>query len=262
MADETGPTGVMTCDEVRDLIELFVLDALEPDEAARVEAHVAGCAGCAAERDRAAAAVGPLLALAPPVEVSDAFVDRVVASASSSSAAADPPAPTRAPAVPVAAPPVTPIPVVPAADAGAPARRHRRLGTRVLAVAAAVVLVALILTAVGAAVGSVFASDSRVAAPATRSAPLLADDGASVGSVAVEAGEHPTLVMVVDRVRPGVGYDCVVRGPDGELVTVGSWSPSEGPASWSVPLDPSLGAVDEVMLVGSGGTTLATATLS
>ena len=33
----------LTCDEVRDLAPLFVLDALEPDEMAAIRDHLAGC---------------------------------------------------------------------------------------------------------------------------------------------------------------------------------------------------------------------------
>ena len=32
--------------------------------------------------------------------------------------------------------------------------------------------------------------------------------------------------MAVDLVLPGVPYDCVVRTESGDLVTVGSWTPT------------------------------------
>jgi hypothetical protein len=37
------------CDAVRDDLELLAIDALEPDRAAAVRAHVGGCGSCAAD---------------------------------------------------------------------------------------------------------------------------------------------------------------------------------------------------------------------
>ena len=87
--------------------------------------------------------------------------------------------------------------------------------------------------------------------------------GPSVGTVTIDGGDAPTLAMAVDLVLPGVPYDCVVRTESGDLVTVGSWTPtSAGGAHWTVALDPALGELSEVRLVGPGDTTLATAQFS
>ncbi len=60
----------MTCAEFKDLVHAFALDALEPDEMAACEAHLAGPGpheGCEAELDQARAAVGALGEALPPV---------------------------------------------------------------------------------------------------------------------------------------------------------------------------------------------------
>lgn len=53
--------------------------ALAPDRRAEVERHLAGCAGCRAERDRLAAALGALSALPAPPEPSPWFLTRLEA---------------------------------------------------------------------------------------------------------------------------------------------------------------------------------------
>lgn len=242
MADDIHAVGAIGCDEARDSLELLALDALDPAERDVVLAHVEGCAECRAELDRATEALGSLLLLVPEVDAPAGFADGVTAAASSGDQAE-----------------VAHV---------APRPGHRWGATRMVGVAAACVVVALLLTAVGVALGTVFASDERAGGPTvtsvigTRSAPLVTADGGPAGSVVVDdAG--PTLVMAVDAVAPGVPYGCVVRAASGELVRVGTWTPvASGGASWTVALDPALGQVDEVMLVGPGGTTLATAHLT
>lgn len=242
MADDLHAVGAAGCDEVRDSIELLALDALDPAERDLVLAHVEGCTVCHGELEVAREALGELLLLAPEVDVPPGFADRVLAGAPTSDQADQ----------------------APAAEESA-----RRWGaTRMVGVAAACVVVALLLTALGVALGTVFASDERAGDPTLtsvvgrRSAPLVTADGGQAGSVVVDDAGR-TLVMAVDAVAPDVPYDCVVRAMSGELVRVGSWTPATpGGASWTVALDPALGQVDEVLLVGPGGTTLATAHLA
>jgi hypothetical protein len=241
MADDLRPVSAPGCDEIRDSIELLALDALDPAEHARLMTHVEGCAECRAELEQAEASVGSLLRLVPGADADPpaGFTDRVVAA--------------RAAAVGPAA----------EAVAGGPSRSARWIG---LAVAG--VVVALLVTALGVALGSVFASDGQVAgppataSPGARSGSLVTADGITAGSVSVDDGTG-TLVMVVDTVAPGVAYDCVVRSAAGELVRVGSWTTATGgTARWTVALDPALGSVDQVLLVGPGDATLATAQLT
>jgi hypothetical protein len=243
MADDIVPGPDPGCDEVRDSVELLALDALEPAEAARLMAHVESCPSCRSELDRAEATVGELLALVPDAEVPAGFVDSVVDAT-------------------VAAPVAEPAVAVGGAAAVRPGSR------RWFALAVVAVVAALLVTALGALFSGAFSSDGQVAGPPVtasaqaRSAALVRVDGASVGSVTVDDGTG-TLFMVVDTVVPGVPYDCVVRSASGELVRVGSWTTTAGgSASWTVALDPALGSVDQVLLVGPGDTTLATAQLT
>lgn len=242
MADERRPAAGSGCDDVRGSLELFALDALDPSERDAVLTHLDGCAGCRAELVAAEEVLGSVLLLAPGADVPAGFVEEVAGAAAS-----------REPG--------------PVADQGRVDRRHRR-PARWVGVAAACVVVALLLTGLGVALGTVFAADDQVAAPpvtttaGARTAPLLTTDGSVAGSVAVDdAGRR--LVMAVDSVVPGVAYDCVVRASSGALVTVGSWTPTtSGSARWQVSLDPDLGAVEEVLLGGPGAVTLATARLT
>jgi anti-sigma factor RsiW len=55
-------------EHVVDLLALYALDGLEPDERAMVEAHLATCAACRAEAEREAALVGVLAASLPEVK--------------------------------------------------------------------------------------------------------------------------------------------------------------------------------------------------
>lgn len=74
----------LTCDELRPLLGGYVLEALEPDEAEAVRAHLPGCPGCAAELaslaelphllDLAAGVAHPAEPLAPSSE--EALLDR------------------------------------------------------------------------------------------------------------------------------------------------------------------------------------------
>ena len=68
----------MTHQEVRDLIPGYALDALEPEEAARVEAHLLGCGDCRSElailRDAAAPLATGVPQTAPPPELRDKII--------------------------------------------------------------------------------------------------------------------------------------------------------------------------------------------
>jgi hypothetical protein len=243
VADDLRPVDGPSCDDVRESLELLALDALDPAERDVLRAHLDGCAGCRAELTAVEEALGALLLLAPEAEVPPGFGEQVAVGGAGEDDLGDP---------------------VPAE--GPDGRRRHGIGW--VGIAAACVVVALVLSGLAVALGTVFTDGGQVAAPpetsvpAVRRASLLAADGTVVGSVQVDdAG--PGLVMAVDAVAPGVPYDCVVRTPSGELVTVGSWTPAgAGATSWAVPLDPALVPVDTVLLVGPGGATLATATLA
>jgi len=71
----------MDCETVRDLAPLFVLDALEPDEAAAVRAHLAECDDVHAELSELAEAAGALQRAAEPVEPAAGLKSRLLAAA-------------------------------------------------------------------------------------------------------------------------------------------------------------------------------------
>jgi len=68
----------VTCEEIRELFSTRVDDALTPDERARFDGHLAGCADCGREWQRFEATVG-LLRAAEPARAPAGFVDRVLA---------------------------------------------------------------------------------------------------------------------------------------------------------------------------------------
>jgi hypothetical protein len=78
----------MNCDETRNLLAALVLDSLDTDERAAVEAHLAACADCRALREAYEAAVHSLpeaLAVASPVrlppELKSRLLERIEAGA-------------------------------------------------------------------------------------------------------------------------------------------------------------------------------------
>jgi anti-sigma-K factor RskA/putative zinc finger protein len=71
----------MTCDEVREAAGAFVLDALEPAEAAAVRVHLASCADPHAEIAEAGSVLPVLDASVPQVEPSPALKGRIMAAA-------------------------------------------------------------------------------------------------------------------------------------------------------------------------------------
>lgn len=71
----------MKCEEVRDALGILVLDALEPAEAAQVNAHLADCGDCSSERRRLARVVDllpyGLPDVAPPASVKERLMSRL-----------------------------------------------------------------------------------------------------------------------------------------------------------------------------------------
>jgi hypothetical protein len=72
-------TPLLTCDDVRDLAPLYVLDALEPDEAAAVRAHLATCVDPHAELAELGGVVPYLADSLEPLEPPAAVGERIAA---------------------------------------------------------------------------------------------------------------------------------------------------------------------------------------
>jgi anti-sigma-K factor RskA len=72
----------MDCETVRDNVDAWALGALDADDARALEAHIAGCAECAALADGARDGVASLALAVPLVSASPSLKARVMASAS------------------------------------------------------------------------------------------------------------------------------------------------------------------------------------
>ncbi len=116
----------MTHDEIRESLELYVLDSLDPGEAAEVTTHVASCAECAAEVASLRDAVAALALAAGPATPPPGLRARILAAASSGTERG-PSRKSDSPRRPASAPP-------------------RRLATRLAALAAAAVIAVLLWT--------------------------------------------------------------------------------------------------------------------
>ncbi len=78
----------MSCDVIRELLEAYALDALDADERAQVDAHLASCAECARvarECADASAMLPQALAYASPIELPASLKSRVMQSAQATS---------------------------------------------------------------------------------------------------------------------------------------------------------------------------------
>ncbi|MGH2475471.1 MAG: zf-HC2 domain-containing protein, partial [Candidatus Limnocylindrales bacterium] len=117
----------LTCDEVRDLAAAFVLDALEPDEADAVRAHLASCEDPHTEVAELASVVPALLEDVPSVEPPVELKARIMAAAAEDlETRRGAPAPT--PALASTAGPVD-LPTVPTSLPTAAERQARALGS-------------------------------------------------------------------------------------------------------------------------------------
>jgi anti-sigma factor RsiW len=239
------------CDAVRDDLELLAIDALEPDRAAAVRAHVGGCGSCAADLAALEEVVASVLDLARPAPLGGELTERILAG--------------RTPTSPAAAGSVVPN----RTERGEPSIDHRRRQRARLAMAVVGAAAAALLVGVGAGLllarddSDTTPSEERAGIDVVRTGVLAGWGRADSGTVVVTSGERPTLVVSLDEVRPGVTYSCQVRLADGSLVDVGSWTPgATGDTAWAVPLDEATASAVEVVLTGPDGTPVASAPLS
>jgi len=175
--------------------------------------HLLACPRCRRTHDDLVAAVEAVAVAVPPVQPPLGFDERVLGRAG----AVTPPA------------------------AGPRSRRW-------LPVAAAVVLVALALGAVG---GGWWAGRDDPAGTADRVAALTAGDR-DVGSATVtEVGGEPVLVVGLTTGRGGVAYICRMRFADGSTLDTDPWAAAPG-AGWLVPLPTDRGALTGIELRAPG----------
>ena len=211
-----------TADHPRDELALYALDALDPDEARAVEAHLAGCAACRAELDAHRATLGALTPDEAPPPAVWAGIAREIGAAGTPSPlpVAPPPAGPR--------PPLVAVPSPPRAGAGAggggaaPAapshlRRGRGAGgggprrwlTAAAAVAAAVVLVAVTVALVrpGERTGDLGdLAQAALEAPGSHVITLTTEDGDQAARLVVDGHDGYLLVDDLATLPAGQGY--------------------------------------------------------
>jgi Anti-sigma-K factor rskA/Putative zinc-finger len=262
MSDETDRDAVpeLTCDEVRELAGAFVLDALEPDEAAAVRAHLASCAEPHGEMAELGGVVPALAEMVPVVEPPAELKARIMAAAAAELAAREAPGPAEDPTAaalaamaatvdltPSAVEPVAPV-VAPPGPPSAPvafpsaAEREARRATRrgrtstggwILRIAAVLAIVALgawnlllqnQLNAAKSYEQSVAAVLDVAAQEGSLTAILTPGDGTGSGLAAVSASGEVTLAM--QDLAPTTGttvYETWVIGSDNVPVAIGSF---------------------------------------
>ncbi|CAI9403528.1 zf-HC2 domain-containing protein [Aestuariimicrobium sp. T2.26MG-19.2B] len=216
------------------LVDL-VLQTPEPDERARLSAHLASCDACRSRYAELSDGAQQVLAAVPSIAPPAGFSGRVLQAMQLGEEPVAAVAPPRA------------------------LRVTRPRWTRgVLSVAAALVV------GLGVGIGGTIVVHDRqqpvaVSPTAVRSAAaLVTADGTSVGTVGLTtiAGRQ-VLVVTVTRAKPGKSYDCVVVGGDGRRRTVGSWTLTStygaetAAGTWAV--DVPAGGVQGVELVTSEG---------
>ncbi len=145
MTDDMRATG-LTCDDVREMADSFVLGALDPAEEAAVREHLATCSDAHAEIAEAGSVLPVLLESVPVVEPSAALKGRIMAAAAADLEARSAPSSAPMSAEPELAPTTAvqepiPFPTTKAASASAP--RKTSPTSWILRVAAVVAIVAL-----------------------------------------------------------------------------------------------------------------------
>ncbi|HEU0243670.1 MAG TPA: anti-sigma factor [Candidatus Limnocylindrales bacterium] len=206
----------LTCDEVRDLAPLFVLDALGPDDMDAVRGHLAGCADAHLELLELGEAGTALLETAEPAEPPARLRSRLLAAAAAdlaegrhpSTASAGAPV---APAPVTSAPATTPSPSNVVDIATARSRRGSRLGW--LVAVAAVVAVVVIgasnlalrrdLDAAQAYQAGVSQALDLAAQPGSTTALLAGEDGSVSGFAVV--GADGTVRLTVQGLAATTG---------------------------------------------------------
>jgi hypothetical protein len=213
----------MTCDQARLSLGVYVLDALEPEERAAVDAHLVSCPGCAAELaelDPLPGLLGSLTAVdiegVAPMASPDGF-ERLLARAR-------------------------------AADQSALPRRHLGWRVPVGAAAAAVLLLAVVLTF------------GRLGSSPSSRHTYQASQGDVGITVTLTSEVRGTAVDIAVRGVPrGERCTLVAQGRDGARETVGTWQVTYSGQAWSkVATSIPRAQLTGLQLLGAKGQTLVT----
>jgi anti-sigma-K factor RskA len=227
----SGPDGMrnLTCDEVRELAGAYVIGALEAEEAAAVQAHLAAHPDGHPEIEELGAVIPAFAELVPVVEPPERLKGRIMAAAGADLAAR-----AVVPGVPAA----SEAPVAPVAFPRPEEREARRARTSpatwVLRIAAVLAIALLggwnllLQNDLGAArqyeqdVAAVLEAASQ---PGSLTAVLAADGGTGSGLAAVDA--EGDLALAMRDLAPTSGtavYEAWVIASDGVPVPLGSFT--------------------------------------
>lgn len=223
----------MTCATLRDAASELALDMLSGEERAAALAHLETCASCRWEVTLLTDAVEQLLVLAPAVEPSAGFEQRVLARLEALAASE-------------ASPPTSPR-----------GRPRRPTARRVLAIAAmmvAIVAAGVIITA--------RSDDNEVAA---RTADMWSRSGHVVGEVSVPGAADSIVLAIPDWIGLVQTYGATVDAPYWVAVESADGSrdlyrlPPVEEQPWTIPIDVDPTTVAAVSLVDNTGAVWCTA---
>lgn len=199
----------------------LALDLLDGRQRAELLAHVEGCPHCRAALADHRALADRLATLAPAADPPAGFEDAVLA------------------------------------RLGMTQPASRRPPSRVLAWAAAAVLV--VAVAVGAGLLAA-GGDAGRTPPRSVTAALVTDTGQPVGDVVVEGHPSPWIYLSVHGLGTSGTVRCEVMSATGQDVYAGTFTVDRGDGRWSAPL-PAPGTVTAARLLSAGGQVLASARL-
>jgi anti-sigma-K factor RskA len=246
----------MDCETVRELAPLYVLGVLEPDEAAAVREHVAGCDDVHAELQELAEAAGSLLLAVEPAEPPAALKSRLLAAAEADLREGRHPA-TATPGAPetnlTATPGIVPAPQPVAVEAPVDIRveRERRRFRLALLGAAAAILLAVALGGYAIVLRGQLSDEEAyrqavdqalqlAAEPGSATAVLAGSGNASSGLGVIAADGHVELAMRGLSPTPGREvYTAWAIGADGAPKALGDFEvggSGTGTATGSSPL--------------------------
>ena len=245
MTDQMRPID-LTCDDVRELAGAFVLDALEPDEAAAVREHLASCADAHAEIAELGSVLPALDASVPQVEPSAGLKTRLMAAAAAdlagrtaetAPAASAPVAPVQVESAPVASVESSPVVAFPSAEerAARPARRPTSVLSWAMRIAAVLVI--------GALVGWNLLLQGQLSAAQSYQQQVAAvidlarEDGSLTAVLTPESGAGPTglaavgadgeMLIAMHDLAPTSGnevYETWMIGPDNVPIALGGFT--------------------------------------
>jgi hypothetical protein len=216
----TGKDGpkILSCAEVADLAPEMGLGVLTGVERANALAHVDNCAACRSVVEQMAEVADSLLALGPEMEPPAGFESRLLARAG-------PATPTR--------------------------HNRRRWAVPTLAGLAAAAAVAVIIGQSGGQAGFKVQHPAALHAIGGRelSATALSHDGRQFGQAFVYAGRPSWVFMTVDSDGPPQTVTCELKTADGQTITVGSFTVTDGYRSWGSTISVNPDQIRQVLLV-------------